>query len=428
MSINLLDLAKGALTPDMISKAAGLLGESNDGTAKALSGVLPVVLGGMASSAAKPEGASALLGVLTSGKTDGILGNLGGMLGGGQQSSDMMSMGSGLIGSLFGDKAGGIANLLGSFAGIKSGSASGLMGMIAPVIMGLIGKQLTGAGGGGLNVGALTGLLGGQKDHIAAALPAELKTGLAGIPGVGGMLSGLLGSAGGAATAAVGAGAAAIGGAAHMASNATREVREEAAAAGGGIGKLIPWLLGAAVLAGLAWYFFGRSKPEAQDMAPTPAAVEEPAPAVEEPAPAVEEPAAAVEAPAMPAIDPNATAETCNAEFKTALEGKSVNFETGKAAIAADSTALLDALAATAGKCAAFKIEVAGHTDAVGAAAGNKSLSQSRASAVVEYLKGKGVAASQLTAVGYGEEKLIDKGDTEEARAKNRRIEFTVTQ
>jgi OmpA-OmpF porin, OOP family len=424
MSINLLDLAKGVMTPDMVSKAAGLLGESSDGTTKALSGALPLLMGGMANHAAKPEGASALLGVLTSGKTDGILGNLGGMLGGGQQSSDMMSMGSGLVGSMFGDKAGGIANVLSSFAGIKSGSASGLMGMIAPIIMGLIGKQLTGAGGGGLNVGALTGLLGGQKDHIAAAMPAGLGSLLGNIPGVGGLLSGITGSTAGAATAAVGAGAAALGGAAAMA----RDTRDEAVAAGGGIGKLIPWLLGAALLAGLGWYFFGRSKPEVKDMAPV-APVEEPAAPVVEPEPTVD-PAPAVEpaAAAAPTIDPNATADTCNADFKTALDGKSINFDTGKATIAADSTALLDALAGVAGKCAAFKISVGGHTDAVGGAAANKSLSQARAGAVVTYLSGKGVAASQLTAVGYGEENLIDKGDTPEARARNRRIEFTVSQ
>lgn len=406
MSINLLDLAKGVMTPDMVSKAAGLLGESSDGTAKALSGALPMVLGGMASHATKPDGASALLGVLTSGKTDGILGNLGGLLGGGQQSSDMMSMGSGLIGSMFGDKAGGMANALSSFAGIKSGAASGLMGMVAPILMGLIGKQLTGAGGGGLNAGSLLGLLGGQKDHIAAAMPSGLQSGL----------SGLMGNLTGHATAAVGAGTAALGGAAAMA----RDTRDEAAAAAGGIGRLIPWLLGAAVLAGLGWYFFGRAKPV--EVAPEPVATAEPAP---EPTPPAVEPTPAPAAVAT--IDPNATADTCNADFKTALTGKTINFDTGKATIAADSTALLDSLAAVAGKCAAFKIEVGGHTDAVGSAESNKKLSQARAGAVAAYLGTKGVPAAQMTAVGYGEEKLIDKGDTPEARAKNRRIEFTVS-
>jgi OmpA-OmpF porin, OOP family len=389
MSINLLDMASQVLTPDMVSKAAGLLGESPSGTTKALSGVLPLVLGGMSDHASKPAGAEALLGLLTSGKAGGgTIDNLGSLLGGGQQSSDMMSMGSGLIGSMFGDKAGGIANLLSSFAGIKSGSASGLMGMIAPILMGLIGKHLTGAGGGGLNLGALTGLLGGQKSLATAAMPDGLKSGLGSLLGLG-------------------SGAAALGGAATMARTA---VTEEAAAATGGIGRLIPWLLGAAVLAGLAWWFFGRAKP---------APVVEPQVAVAEP---VVEPTMAI-----PAIDPNATADTCNAEFKTALTGKSINFDTGKATIAADSTALLDSLEVVAGRCAAFHIEVGGHTDAVGSAASNKALSQARAGAVMTYLTEKGVAASQVTAVGYGEEKLINKGDTEAARAENRRIEFTVT-
>jgi OmpA-OmpF porin, OOP family len=402
MSINLLDMAKGVLTPDMMSKAAGLLGESPEGTGKALSGVLPLVLGGMADHAAKPAGAEALLGMLTSGKAGaGTLDNLGSLLGGGSQSSDMMSMGSGLIGSMFGDKAGGLANAVSSFAGIKSGSASGLMGMAAPIIMGLIGKHLTGAGGGGLNLGALTGLLGGQKDHIAAAMPAGLTS----------SLGGLLGGAGTTTRAAVGAGAAALGGAATMATGAVRDVRDDTAAAAGGIGRIIPWLLGAAVIAGLAWYFL-RSKPE---------------PVVTPVAPVAETVTPPIETAVVPTIDPNATADTCNADFRTALTGKTINFDTGKASIAADSIPVLDSLEVVAGKCAAFHIEVGGHTDAVGSAASNKTLSQARAGAVMKYLTDKGVAASQVTAVGYGEEKLVDKGDTEEARAKNRRIEFTVT-
>jgi OmpA-OmpF porin, OOP family len=421
MSINLLDMAKGVLTPDMISKAAGLLGESPEGTTKALGGVLPLVLGGMADHSSKPAGAEALLGVLTSGKAgSGTLDNLGSLLGGGAQSSDMMSMGSGLVGSMFGEKAGGLANLVSSFSGIKSGSASGLMGMIAPILMGLIGKQLTGAGGGGLNLGSLTSLLGGQKDAVAAAMPDGIKAGLGNIPGLG-FLTGAstaTKAAVGAGAAAVGAGAAALGGAATMATNTVRNTTDETVAAAGGIGKIIPWLLGAAVIAGLAWYFFGRPKPEVV------------VPPVDATAPVedvVDTAAAAVGGFVLPSIDPTATAESCNGLFRDALVGKTINFDTGKATIAADSTVVLDELAGVAGRCAAFKINVGGHTDAVGSAASNKALSQERAGAVSAYLSGKGVAATQLSATGFGEEKLIDKGDTEESRAKNRRIEFTVS-
>ena len=51
---------------------------------------------------------------------------------------------------------------------------------------------------------------------------------------------------------------------------------------------------------------------------------------------------------------------------------------------------------------------------------------QSRADAVVEYLIDGGVAATRLTAIGYGESRPIAPNDTADGRAQNRRIEFIV--
>jgi len=53
-------------------------------------------------------------------------------------------------------------------------------------------------------------------------------------------------------------------------------------------------------------------------------------------------------------------------------------------------------------------------------------LSQNRAGAVVEYLEGKGVISSRLSAKGYGEEKPLVANDSDENRAINRRTEFEV--
>ena len=72
------------------------------------------------------------------------------------------------------------------------------------------------------------------------------------------------------------------------------------------------------------------------------------------------------------------------------------------------------------------EIEIAGHTDSKGADAYNLNLSQGRAEAVVSYLISKGVGAWRLIARGYGETKPVDTNDTEEGRAENRRVEFTV--
>jgi OmpA-OmpF porin, OOP family len=72
------------------------------------------------------------------------------------------------------------------------------------------------------------------------------------------------------------------------------------------------------------------------------------------------------------------------------------------------------------------KIEIAGHTDNRGSDAYNLDLSQRRVETVRDYLIARGVAPDRLVAKGYGESVLLDKADTEEAHALNRRVEFTI--
>jgi outer membrane protein OmpA-like peptidoglycan-associated protein len=72
------------------------------------------------------------------------------------------------------------------------------------------------------------------------------------------------------------------------------------------------------------------------------------------------------------------------------------------------------------------EIEISGHTDNKGSDEYNANLSQGRSQEVVNYIIGQGIDSSRLTAHGYGEAKPIDTNDTDEGRANNRRVEFTV--
>lgn len=74
----------------------------------------------------------------------------------------------------------------------------------------------------------------------------------------------------------------------------------------------------------------------------------------------------------------------------------------------------------------ALEIEIAGHTDDLGTAEYNLALSQSRAEAVKSYLTSKGIKANRISAKGFGETKAIAPNSTEEGRATNRRVEFTI--
>jgi outer membrane protein OmpA-like peptidoglycan-associated protein len=72
------------------------------------------------------------------------------------------------------------------------------------------------------------------------------------------------------------------------------------------------------------------------------------------------------------------------------------------------------------------KLRIEGHTDNVGAADFNMTLSQERADAVVAHLKDQGIDAGRLVSKGYGSTKPIVPNDTKQNMAKNRRCEFHI--
>jgi OmpA-OmpF porin, OOP family len=102
----------------------------------------------------------------------------------------------------------------------------------------------------------------------------------------------------------------------------------------------------------------------------------------------------------------------------------SVNFDTAKTTITADSAKTLDTAAAILKAAGDMKVEVAGHTDNVGDAAANLKLSQGRAQAVMDALVQRGIPAARLTAKGYGQTVPVADNRSEDGRAKNRRVEL----
>lgn len=74
------------------------------------------------------------------------------------------------------------------------------------------------------------------------------------------------------------------------------------------------------------------------------------------------------------------------------------------------------------------KVRVEGHTDATGDAAHNEDLSKRRAETVVKWLVDRGIDPARLEAAGYGSSRPIAPNDTEEGRAKNRRVVFVIVE
>lgn len=126
--------------------------------------------------------------------------------------------------------------------------------------------------------------------------------------------------------------------------------------------------------------------------------------------------------PVASPVDPT----VCQQLFVEMLSKGKIRFESGRATIDADSVGLLDRLIETALRCPTANLEIAGHTDSDGDAAANLALSARRAQSVVDYLVKAGLPKERVTARGYGDAKPVAANDTEENKAKNRRIDFVV--
>lgn len=112
----------------------------------------------------------------------------------------------------------------------------------------------------------------------------------------------------------------------------------------------------------------------------------------------------------------------CQSEVNAFLADKTINFRSGSAYISPASARVIDGVAERLTACTGMSIEVGGHTDTSGAASVNMSISQARADRVSEALVERGVAASRITATGYGATRLLMPEDG--ANAANRRTEF----
>jgi outer membrane protein OmpA-like peptidoglycan-associated protein len=113
--------------------------------------------------------------------------------------------------------------------------------------------------------------------------------------------------------------------------------------------------------------------------------------------------------------------EALNAKGSVALY---INFETSKSIIKPESQTIVDQIAQLLKENPALKINVEGHTDNVGTPAANQTLSESRAKAVMNTLVTKGIYKTRLAAKGWGQTKPVSDNNTDDGKAKNRRVEI----
>jgi peptidoglycan-associated lipoprotein len=155
----------------------------------------------------------------------------------------------------------------------------------------------------------------------------------------------------------------------------------------------------------------------------------------EEPAP---EPAPAPAPPPPAPVDDSAERERLEkerlareaAERARALEaevGTMINFDFDRADIRPADQGTLDRKAAILAANSAVRLRISGHADDRGSDEYNLALGNRRAAAAKRYLENKGIDASRMEVVSYGEERPLNPGSDEAAYAQNRRDEFEVT-
>lgn len=396
METNLIDLVKGQLSEALLSKAAGFLGENNVATTKAMNLILPSVLGGMANKATNATDATQLFGLMQNqDSSSDIFGSLGTLLGGGSATQGLLDSGGGVINAIFGNKTSTIASVIAAAVGMKTGSASSLMNIVAPILLNVMSRKL----GGGSTASSLVSLLGSQLPFLRnTGLPANLTSALG------------LNNLNLTPTAVL---------------SAPKAVVEE-----GGLGRFLPWilLLGAA----LAGFYFFKSCNLRPNEAPVAVAIEQNvapiAPAIVEQIKKLSLPSGDIEVKAGSFLDK--LYEEINdpqADLTKALTFDNVNFGVNSAQLTEGSKMQLDDLAKIMQAYPNVSIKVDGHTDNVGNAKSNLRLSQTRATSVKTYLSTHGIEGKRIATAGFGSAKPIADNATAEGKAQNRRIEAFVT-
>ncbi|KAA0126114.1 DUF937 domain-containing protein [Chryseobacterium sp. SN22] len=160
MSLHVIDLIKGQLGPALTSQTAAQLGESESSVSKAIQGLLPAVVGGLANNADNPE----VLDTISNASSSGILGNLPG----GSSNDSAISR---LLSVLFGDRQNGLIETIAGYAGISNNSSSSLLNMVTGAAVGSLGKY---AADNNLDHAGISSLLNDQKGIVSTLLPAGL--------------------------------------------------------------------------------------------------------------------------------------------------------------------------------------------------------------------------------------------------------------
>lgn len=396
MATNLLDIAKGHFTDIAIAKAASFLGENNQSIYKAISYILPSLIGGMANKSDNSDGVNELVQHLkASSKIDTSI-SLNKLMDGGTESQNLMSTGSPIVNSIFDKKTGQITDWIAKNTGIKTSSATSIMNMVAPILLNLIAQR------NGTSASSFVNLLNEQ-------LPILRDENL---------LEGLLKAANLDLSAAI--------------TTQVEDIVEERM----DFSKFMPWVLLAIAILGALYFFktcsFKPSESETtQTVAETPVQKENTAPTHTQSTDSIHRltlPEGIIDIPKGSFLDKLYTEiMDPKADLTKPLTLDSIYFGNASARLRPESKTQVDELVKIMKAFPNVDIKIEGHTDNFGIPDKNLRLSFIRAASVKRYLTLAGIDPIRITTEGLGDTKPIADNGTREGMAKNRRIEVFIT-
>ena len=400
METNLVDILKGYVTPDVISKASTMLGESESGVYKGVSASIPTLLSGLVHKSNDSSTMESVMNLINenSSNYDNVLSNLPSLLTG-YGNSTALDSGSKLMALLFKNKQSDTTDVIARTSGIKDSSAASLLGMAAPMLLSYFAKS-------GMTLSSLKSLLSSQKENILSAAPSGLNLGFG----------------------------------STIDNDIRGKIHDVRKAESSSAKWLIPLLLVGAGLFALFFFSKGCNRKEAS----TAVATETVDTITTETEEVVEEPTDALgnffKFKLPNGIELNAPEFGIENKLNTWLmdETKVVDkttwfnfdrllFDTGKATLRPESQEQLKNMVEILKAYPTVELKLGGYTDNVGDPAFNLKLSGDRAKSVMDEMIKMGIAKDRLESEGYGEQFPVASNDTEEGKAQNRRIAVRVT-